>query len=183
MGTKDEEVKALYWLYNKRFPRARKYGETIDTYQASEAAQLEDEGSRLSHDITSQLDDSANRNQLDALHAISDQRQHFETIASNRKAAPGISNYETMGRDDLQRDQTFALMKRLNELKEQKMRNSIKMKEIQDRHDDMQRITDTVSQRSELRSVDLQAEQPQAMPQVSDRERLNSGSDNYQSVD
>ena len=57
------------------------------------------------------------------------------------------------------------------------------MKEIQDRHDDMQRITDTVSQRSELRSVDLQAEQPQAMPQVSDRERLNSGSDNYQSVD
>ena len=104
MGTKDEEVKALYWLYNKRFPRARKYGETIDTYQASEAAQLEDEGSRLSHDITSQLDDSANRNQLDALHAISDQRQHFETIASNRKAAPGISNYETMGRDDLQRD-------------------------------------------------------------------------------
>ena len=74
-------------------------------------------------------------------------------------------------------------MKRLNELKEQKMRNSIKMKEIQDRHDDMQRITDTVSQRSELRSVDLQAEQPQAMPQVSDRERLNSGSDNYQSMD
>merc|ERR1711983_513330 len=74
-------------------------------------------------------------------------------------------------------------MKRLNELKEQKMRNSIKMKEIQDRHDDMQRITDTVSQRSELRSVDLQAEQPQTMPQVGDRDRSNSASDNYQSVD
>ena len=67
------------------------------------------------------------------------------------------------------------------------------MKEIQDRHDDMQRITDTVSQRSELRSVDLQAEQPQTMPQMSDREqgadesrrtdRSNSASDNYQSVD
>jgi len=183
MGTKDEEVKALYWLYNKRSPRARKYGEAIDTYQVSEAAQLGDEGSRLSHDITSQLDDSTNRNQLDALHAVSDQRQHFDTIASNHRAAPGISNYETMSQDDLQRDQTFALMKRLNELKEQKMRNSIKMKEIQDRHDDMQRITDTVSQRSELRSVDLQAEQPQTMPQVSDRDRSNSASDNYQSVD
>jgi len=197
MGTKDEEVKALYWLYNKRFPRARKYGEAIDTYQVSEAAQLGDEGSHLSHDITSQLDDkgvfervddSANRNQLDALHAVSDQRQHFDTIASDHRAAPGISNYETMSQDDLQRDQTFALMKRLNELKEQKMRNSIKMKEMQDRHDDMQRITDTVSQRSELRSVDLQAEQPQTMPQVSDRDRLNSASDNYdvdnnQSVD
>lgn len=183
MGTKDEEVKALYWLYNKRSPRARKYGEAIDTCQVGEAAQLGDERSHLSHDITSQLDDSTNRNQLDALHAISDQRQHFETIASNHKAAPGISNYETMSQDDLQRDQTFALMKRLNELKEQKMRNSIKMKEIQDRHEDMQRMTDTISQRSELRSVDLQAEQPQTMPQVSDKERLNSGSDNYQSVD
>jgi len=53
MGTKDEEVKALYWFYNKRSPRARKYGEAIDTYQVSEAAQLEDEGSHLSHDITS----------------------------------------------------------------------------------------------------------------------------------
>ena len=183
MGTKDEEVKALYWLYNKRSPRARKYGEAIDTCQVGEAAQLGDERSHLSHDITSQLDDSTNRNQLDALHTISDQRQHFETIASNHKAAPGISNYETMSQDDLQRDQTFALMKRLNELKEQKMRNSIKMKEIQDRHEDMQRMTDTISQRSELRSVDLQAEQPQTMPQVSDKERLNSGSDNYQSVD
>lgn len=59
MSYKDEEVKALYWLYNTRYPRKRKYGDSdVVGSQVSDASRLGGEETQLSHEITDLLDES-----------------------------------------------------------------------------------------------------------------------------
>lgn len=52
MGYKDEEVKALYWLFNKREPRARKYGDTIPEKRERNVTDQIDQKSNLSDEMT-----------------------------------------------------------------------------------------------------------------------------------
>jgi len=116
------------------------------------------------------------------------ERPRVGTMASSNSVAPGAANYETMAKEDLEKEQTVALMKRITELKEQKLRNTVKMKEMQDKHEEMQRLTESISvrsearsfyqsQKSELRDADLQEPQPKTI-EPADEDAIN-----YQTVE